>query len=418
MQAIDLSKRSVALVVTACVWFGVLALPSVGVVGCGGSQPEEVDTEPEKTPEEIAEERRVAHLKRIKDQLKEYKKLMRDRPERYEDNLQNFRGFEVGARGTKYEEEAKEIIEDIEKKFSEFAKGELEKLFPDIDTLVKAGDFTEAEETLDKWNRERFWELPARESYEAKKLEIKKFFDAEGESRTAIKKARQFSNQEDNARAVAILEGFPKRYEDTPYYDEVRSRIDSYYQKYKSVHDEKQEQLKVAWNEMRIDEYFGELDPRATDDAVWTVSGETIEGHNTTEHPAQIVGGEDHWIDFHVELDIRIGTDQSEVKLGVHSIMGRGNMQQFGAYSFDLEGGEWHRLLIRVQEGRVYVEDPEEGARLVDGRLKYPEGGFAFLIMPDEKIAIRNIRYKVLLEGDKPGGDDSSGDDSSGDEDE
>ena len=364
---------------------------------------EEVEEEPELSEEELKQQAHAAKEARIASQVLKRKGDLRKNPLEFEQNKQNFEDVLHGARGTRYETEVTEAIEKIQSDFESYAQSQFDKLLPEIEKFVSEGDFRGAEDVLERWDLKRFKDLPAAKAHGEKDEQIALYFGAESEQTAVIDQAEAFANQNELNRAIALLEAYPDRYKNTPYYSKVRAEIPQYYDQYLADKKADMERLNIAWEPVEIDDYFGDFTPISMGEPeAWKASGGVIEGENGTGKTAILTFGEDNWIDYYIEFEIR--TDQEELPIGIHREYRVATKDwQYRVHRVDYEGLDWRRLQLKVEKGRAVIEDPDEGEELYSEFAGAGEGGIAFFLEPGAKLAIRNVKKKVILEAKKEG---------------
>lgn len=382
----------------------IAVLGCVLVVGCsrGSSEPEVGVETPPPTAEEIAAERKADYERRLKTQINKARTRIASSADDYPGNMKMFRGILRDAHGTKHEAAVQEILDGLQKGYEKRAQVELDAAITEADENNKSEDHRAAIDALEDWNSGDYADMPMHATWKQKLAEARLYEAASQDIGQILKTAREYRSQQDIAIAIAYLESYPDRYESTTYHTRVRGLIDEYYEAYQSVKVEKEAVLDVPWTDDEIDEYLTAFSARAKDGAeVWKGSGDGIAtGDNTTDAPAHLLGGEDEWLEFILEFEVKIGEDQDKLQMGIHKNFDFKTKQMlFMSHAIPLEPDRWYKLRIEVAEGQIKIsdEDDPELYKSTSGRM----GGYAFLLEPGEKVWIRNFRHKVLQAAEK-----------------
>ncbi|MEM7263541.1 MAG: hypothetical protein AAF488_16255 [Planctomycetota bacterium] len=403
-----------------------LAIVTAGLSGCGGgggsnsSEPEQ--TEPEKSPEELAAEAEEQRLDHIKRQFDLAKKQIRKAPSDFFNHIDNLQGILVGASGTKYEEPLKEAIAEQNKALEDFADKQLDGLLTEAKTYLEKEDWYEAEQTLERFeqNAAAFSNLPAWERYQDELERVRIASDAEHVSQTVLGRAAKFRRQGELARALGILIGYPEVYSGTSYHAQVQKTVEEYLVDYKLELAEREKADAIPFVDLEIDEYLSNFDVvgRAGEDDVWSGVDGVVEGSNESDDPnnrAIIVLGTDEWEDWVVEFSVKY--KDGKLRLGITNGLPTygGSEKQFATYSFpDVEEGEWVQMRVEVREGMFNVINVDDGTPMKEDVGKaYQTGGFAVWLFPGQQVFLKDIRYKVLtqVELDEDGNADPDGGD-------
>lgn len=392
-----------------CSWLGF-----GGVSGCSKPAPEAVDQpEPEMTEAEKEASREAARLKTIENRLKTARERLRQNIP-IETLFGELEALRASAIGTSLEAETQKLVDEQREKFAALAQAEYDKLVPEVDRLIAAGDFYDADSLLGSFDYDRFaedpllGEQPVIKVFKAKRAEIKLFERANNDAGVIRDRARKFHQEGDLVRAIAVLETFSNRYDKTVPYKEIREQIREYLVEYRAEKAKQAELLAVDWVEMDI----YSLQPHGADGIFTEIAG-GWQGQNNTDGNAQIVGGEDGWLDWFLEFEVKVGGE--ELDLGIRFKQNRRtNRREYVAYKVPLPSEEWVRLRIEVKDAHARLIRVEgDNAELIETvRLRAPDGGFAFLLPPASSVSVRNFRHKVFRANDaaaEEGAEEGSG---------
>ncbi len=395
---------------------GALVLP---LVGCGEEKVAPVvDSTPQKTPAQIAEENAAIHVERVRGQFSRAQDRIDQDPTAFDNNIRNLEVLAFEAKGTALEEPVARKLAEQRQAREAYAQTRLDEIIVEVDRLVKEKDYYTPQDLLAQFDPEGlFSDTPAQKQCREKTDWVVTAQDGENDFLTISARARAFHKQggiEDLANAIGHLESYSDVYAETPYYPEVRETIALYLGEFLALKAKRAASENVPWKELKVDQYLSEFGARSSGDAdVWTASDDVITGNNVTEQLAMLEIGEDNWTSFIVELELKVPSGQT-LNVGVTYMSRLGSQEkQYDVENFVPESKGWLRLLVDFRDGRVQMKDLETLDPLV---LPYTprtagEGGIALFLKPGEKIEVRNVRTKVLSKrepagdggGDEPG---------------
>lgn len=372
--------------------------------GCGEEEaPPPVEAPPEKTAEEIAQEQAKILLDLLKKRFTIAQDRIRDEPTAFADHLLNLEQLLFSAEGTELAAPISKALADQKQALENYAKERLAALVPEVDRLVGAGEYDEAEEHITQFDPENLLgETAAAKDYAAKLDWIHRSQDAYSEYQRITRRALSLKNQggiDDLAKAIGVLEGFPDLYSDTAYHGEVRTLVDEYFALFLAEKQQKAAKEDVPW----IDFVAAELvqGGRSQGDAVvWKDSGDEVTGDNTTEQIAMIEIGADDWAAYAIELELKVPSGQG-MNLGVTlAIPPRSAKEKtYPVETFELDSSDWIHLLIEYREGHVHIQDLATLDPLTEAyrpERSMGKGGIAFFLKPGQSIALRKVRAKVM----------------------
>lgn len=381
------------------------------LAGCSPSGPAtSVPKEPEPTDEEKKATREKQRLEDLGKRLAKGKQLARRKDLEIETIIKTLRTLETNTVGTKYEAEVKKLLEQQRQRLVDLAQAQFDAALPEVAKLMKEEDYRSAEDALiDNFNSKRFEELPAKKAFDAKIEEIKLYMSAEGQSTEVQGQAMKYKRQGDLVKAIAMLETYSDRYSETSYYPEIRALVDQYLEEYKVEKAAEQDLLSVEW--VNIPGF--DLTAHGAENVFELDEGsDTWNAKNSSEGPAQLVGGDDKWLDWFLEFEAKV-PDGQVLNLGVRSRENiRTGQREFGNYPFTIDTAEWVKLRVEVREAHVKLINVDSKALIDSDRLASPSGGFAFNLLPGDELSVRKLRFKLFakIEGDEPkDGEDQEG---------
>ena len=265
---------------------------------------------------------------------------------------------------------------------------------------LQAEQYHDAENVLDAFDRSLFSETEALKMWIAKLEEIQLFMEAESRHDEVKIKAENYRRNEELAKAIGVLVSYNDAYKITSYHEEIQGLIAEYFEEYKQAKAEKKETLNIPFVKVEIDKFLSSFtlhnDP---DIEVWAGVDGVIEGENGGSKLAQITLGDDNWKDWILEFEIKVPADQ-ELKLGITSgvVPGRKEKKNYDGHRLNLESAEWVPLRIELMGGTLKILNVQSLEVLNDKENPYfPQGGFAIILAPGEKVFVRNVQYKVLV---------------------
>ncbi|MGE3163470.1 MAG: hypothetical protein AB7O52_01040 [Planctomycetota bacterium] len=367
------------------------------------------EPEPEMTEAEKKASRDAARLAQLDTRLSKARERIRAKVQ-IEDLLGELEALRASAVGTPFEAEAQKLIDAEKARFAEFAEAEFEKLLPEVDRFIAAGEFYDADNLLETFDYDRFaegvmGEQPVIKRFKEKRAEIRLHSEATTAAATLRDRARKFHQEGDLVRAIAVLETFPNRFERTSHFKEIRQQIKEYLSEYKAEKVKETEKLAIEW--VDLDPYG--LVPHGADGIFTEITG-GWQGENNTEGNAQIAGGEDGWLDWFLEFDAKV-PDGQELSVGIRFRPdNRTNQKRYEVFSMPTGSDDWVRLRIEVQEAHArLIRVRGEQVELIEVvRLKFPSGGFAFNLKPGDSFSVRNFRHKVFKMEEGPGAGDGA----------
>lgn len=368
----------------------------------------------EKTSAEVEDERRRLHETQLTERLNKLDQRRMREPQKYAEHVRGYNDVLDVAQETSLLPRIQAALKELRASVERAAEQSLEKVYVQTTPFIAEEKYEEARQLLLDWDPSPFVAFPELDALglRDKKVEdIERRAAARDHASTVLRMGNGFKSQQDFAKAVAILESFPDRYADTPYYKEVRDLLKDCYERYLTEKQSEVQEETVAWTALDIDSQLTNFRTRAVKDVdkVWQVDKEegedVIAGNNETEDNAQLMIGDsssESWQEYILEFDVRIGDGEKELKLGVGQRELRGMKQrQFSMYRVPLAGGNWYKIAVWVQGGKLRVNDVDGSAVLLDAIMMDPSGGAAILLMPGDKASIRNVRCKILAKLEK-----------------
>ncbi len=115
-------------------------LLSLMLTSCGPRQTSvPVDTAPQKTAEEIKQERRQQRLAQLEKKLNRARNNIRKAPDSFEQHLDHLSALKYEATNTRFEKDVEELIQGQKADFESFAMAQLEQLLPAVKSNLESG---------------------------------------------------------------------------------------------------------------------------------------------------------------------------------------------------------------------------------------------------------------------------------------
>ncbi len=396
-----MSRPGLRTVSQNCILVAALAgLAIAAACGCSRKTPDTAAAPAvdEPTPEERARQKEQEKDKRLASQWQDAKDFRAKNSGKHGEILARFKTLAKSHAGTRFETEIKAAIEDVKKDFEAAGMKSLEKARLEAETLAAQGEYAGAEDVLIHWDKEGTY-LGQKPDTERDKLldQMVLRSSAHTEFDTRYRVGKALSDQGDYVKAIATLEGYSDRYKfDTERYKQVRTLIDETYAKYKESKAQEQAVENIPWEEQQIlDGLSGFRKSVKGEVEVWKEDDGAIEGENVSQGWALLGAGEDNWEEYRVEFEAKVEKEGQQLILGVHNMV-RAGTAQYDVHRVDgLEPGKWHKLWLIVETGRVIVYSHEASENIYDERQKLYYGGYAFLLEPEQNVAVRKIRHRI-----------------------
>ena len=390
-----LSRGGWLAVATLCCLVA-LTLP---LTGCGETKPvTPVNVEPEKTPEELAEEAEKLRIERIQEQFRRAKALIQQNPKEWSSHIQNLEGRLFEAKGTFLEADIQKALDGQIQAREKFAEDRLAAIGEQVRTLVKDADYLAAYEVLETFDEEGLLgETKAKKEAEQYFEYIRVREDAEVEFNRIERLARsrfRTGVKEEIAKAIGVLESYPDAYRDTVFYPQIREMIEEYLPVYEQMLKKELEEMNVEMTSIEVDDYLGNF--RTYGDNVWNATDGVATGSNQTDQPAVIQIGEDNWTSYQLRMFMKV-PEGDLARLAVTSRPGRGSVRQYGFYEVDIEDNDWFEVMITFRDGTVTVQNLSTREEMMDKfNPRSNQGCIALRIDPGESIEFKDVRVKVF----------------------
>ncbi len=405
---------------------GILFSGSLSLVSCSKGPENQEAKEPveQLSAEEIAAMRLERENKEMAQLLKSTKRFAA-KAEGDPFDLYNFLNDELSptvpaAVGTTSHKEFMALEKKLKAKFQSYAKAEWESHQKKIQALMDAMNYDDAINAMDNHTAFHNEEEPGTSLYgetqfvskwKALYEEILVAREAESVADHLLTRAEALSVEHNYARAVALLETFPRRYSKSSRYKEIRESVEQYYSSYLLKRAESDKVKQVAWNEVTIDDDFGDF---LTQGKGFEPNGSEIK--HKCEKLSSLQLGDDNWEEYTVELELKLSEGTSEVYLSAGWQVLQGQ-RQFAPIPVELAEDEWVKIRVDVGRGQVKITNLSDGGlSLAEERMRVPVGGFSILLRtPGAGYRVKNVKYKLyLLEGGvapKSSGDDEDEED-------
>lgn len=325
------------------------------------------------------------------------------------------------------------ILDDLRARLRKEAEARLKRVLEAVAAKLKVEDYAAAYDTLAQF--EEAWGRYAAvlrsrvgrtdvgreilERVRREKARVRELGDAETWHLKLVDPAKTYAAT-DPGRAVAYLEGYPEAYRKTKYGREVESLIAKYYAAYTAQKKPREIAADIPFEDIPVES----AQTHPAGEGVWSFEGGELRAANSTAGQAIAEIGRDTWIDFVVEFEAKqeegkrfwVGARAEEDRLA--------NQLRYQFQPLEPPDAEWHRYRTTVQGPRLesfLLGRGEEVGGLgggegrgfggIDLRGEAPSR-FAIAVDPGSKLALRNVRAKVIRaakeEGAEEGGEEAA----------